>query len=370
MGVGGCGGRFGVAALLAFVEVDDAFEAVVGVERARAGQSRGVALDAQAQLDDGVDVGMGGGRVDQVGDGVASLAAGHVDGIVAAPSRREHAVDGVAQVPWQGQQGEVGVPGHGIGGDDTPAAGSGQHQDPVAGGQRLGGDGGGGFDGLLVGGGPHLAGRAGHPVEHPVVAGQRTGVRGCRPLPTRGGPALDDDDRHPAGDLPDPFVEAPAVNQALHVAEGHVGLGIVGKPLEVVGDAGRGGVAGRHGPADPHPGLAGVVLEGGDEVARLGGDRDTAPGRVGGDDLGAQPGRRRHHALAVGARQDQAQLVDEGDHGCFGRRPFGSGLGVSAGDHEHRPDTPGCRGPDQRLVGGGRRAHHEQIGGPVGHLVD
>ena len=63
MRIGGrcCG--LGVAPLLALVEVDDALEAVVGVEGPAPGQCGRVPLDPEAELDDRVDLGVGGGEV-------------------------------------------------------------------------------------------------------------------------------------------------------------------------------------------------------------------------------------------------------------------------------------------------------------------
>jgi hypothetical protein len=54
--LGGLAGGAGVAAVLALVEVDDALEAVVGMEWPRLEDVRGRCLDADAEVDDGVDV--------------------------------------------------------------------------------------------------------------------------------------------------------------------------------------------------------------------------------------------------------------------------------------------------------------------------
>ena len=51
MSGGGSHRRFGVPLLLMLVEINDAVQAIVGMEGAVAGQCRRVALDAQAQLD-------------------------------------------------------------------------------------------------------------------------------------------------------------------------------------------------------------------------------------------------------------------------------------------------------------------------------
>ncbi len=69
--------------------------------------------------------------------------------------------------------------------------------------------------------------------------------------PTSEAPALDEHDRHALGHGPHALEEAAAVGEALDVGEPDRGRRIVGVVLEVVGDADRGGVARRDGPADP-----------------------------------------------------------------------------------------------------------------------
>ena len=122
------------------------------------------------------------------------------------------------------------------------------------------------------------------------------------------------------GDGAQPFEERAAVGDAFDVREAHRGRVVVGVPVEVVGDADRGRVAGGHRAADADAGLRRPVLERRHEVARLARDRDAAGGRVRRDDLRAQRGRRRHDALAVRAREQDAELVGERDQLALGAR--------------------------------------------------
>ena len=97
-------GGLGEAGVLALVVADDAVEAVAGEEPAVAHHPGLVRLDAEAEVHDGVDVGVLGDQAHHVGDRVTGLAAGAVDRVVAAPPRRQQRVDGVAEVVGQGQQ--------------------------------------------------------------------------------------------------------------------------------------------------------------------------------------------------------------------------------------------------------------------------
>ena len=90
----GLGGGLGVAALLALVEVHDAFQPMVGVERSAAGQRSDIALDPQAQLQYGIGPRMSGHQFQQIGDRVPGLAGRQVNRIVPAPPWGEHPVDG------------------------------------------------------------------------------------------------------------------------------------------------------------------------------------------------------------------------------------------------------------------------------------
>ncbi len=73
-----------------------------------------------------------------------------------------------------------------------------------------------------------------------------------------------------------------------------------------------------------------------------------APGRwVRGDDLGAQARRGGDHALAVGAGEQDAQLVAQGDQLGLGRDAVLARLAVAGGGDERGADALGRRGPQQ-----------------------
>ena len=214
---------------------------------------------------------------------------------------------------------------------------------------------------------PGLADRA---VEHTVVAGQRTGVAGRRPLAAGRGAALDDDDRLALGHAPEALGEGSTVADALDVGQADPGLGVGGEVLEVVGHGDGGGVAGGHGPADADARELGVVLERADEVARLAGDADVAGRRERTDDLGAQPGGRRHDALTVGAGQQDAELVGERHQVGLGREALLPRLAVPGGGDEGRRDALLGAGAQQVGVGGRGRAHEDEVDLAVGQVVD
>ena len=50
-------------------------------------------LDAQAEMDHRVDLGMRGEQIEHLGHRVPRLAARQIDGVAAAPARGNHAVD-------------------------------------------------------------------------------------------------------------------------------------------------------------------------------------------------------------------------------------------------------------------------------------
>ena len=158
--------------------------------------------------------------------------------------------------------------------------------------QRLGGERRRGLERLLDGGGPGDAGLAAHAVEHLVVGGQRAGVAGRGPGPALGDAALDDDERLARRHLGEALAAGRGRRRSPRRRRAPRPWRRRGVPAEVVGRADRGGVAGRHGPADADAGLAGVVQEAADEVAALAGDADAPGRRVRGDDLGAQLRRR------------------------------------------------------------------------------
>ena len=78
-----------------------AFQPVVGVEGPVAQQAGAVRLDAETEEDHGVDRRVRRHQLQHLGDGVAALTPGHVDGVGPAPPRRELRVDGVPQVVGQ-----------------------------------------------------------------------------------------------------------------------------------------------------------------------------------------------------------------------------------------------------------------------------
>ena len=136
-----------------------------------------------------------GDQLQHLRDRVACLAAGTVDGIVAAPSRRQLLVDRRLQIVGQLEQHEVAVAGDRIGGHDAPAAGGRQHDGVRTLRQRLRGERGGRLERLLDVGGACDAGGPARAVEDLVVGGQRAGVarRGMRAA--LGRPALDQHER-------------------------------------------------------------------------------------------------------------------------------------------------------------------------------
>ena len=73
--------------------------------------------------DDGVDRGMARHDLEDGGDGVLRLAAGHVDGIVAAPAGREVSVQLCFQVVGQREQRQPAGAADGVGRDHAPTAG-------------------------------------------------------------------------------------------------------------------------------------------------------------------------------------------------------------------------------------------------------
>ena len=71
--------------------------------------ARLIRLDAEAEVDDRVDVGMARDELQHLGNRVARLAAREVDRVVAAPARRELLVDRGAQIVGQRRELEAGA---------------------------------------------------------------------------------------------------------------------------------------------------------------------------------------------------------------------------------------------------------------------
>ncbi len=164
--------------------------------------------------------------------------------------------------------------------------------------------------------------------------------------------------------------KCPPVDDALDVGERNRGGRVCGKPVEVVGRCDGGGVAGRDGPTDTHPGLAGVVEEAADEVPALAGNGDAALGRVGRDDLGAQAHRRAHQALSVGSGQKDAQLVGQVDQLGLCPTPLGACLAVTRAGEEGRLHPLGGASPQQGGVGTRWSAHEHEVDLTIGQRLD
>ena len=169
-----------------------------GKKRTLALETTLVRLDADAQHDHGVDVGVRHDGLHHGGDGVLGLAAGEVDRVVPAPAGRQQLVEGVAEVVGQREQLERGARQR-VGGDHAPSADGGDDRDLGPRRGRLGGEGGGDVEGLLHGGGAHGPGLAAHAVEDLVVGGERTGVAGRGAGPDRRGSALEHHDGEALG---------------------------------------------------------------------------------------------------------------------------------------------------------------------------
>ena len=123
--------------------------------------------------------------------------------------------------------------------------------------QRLGGERGRRLERLLDRRGPGDPGGPALAVEDLVVGGQRAGVAGRGARPALGGAALDQHERLARGGAGEAVEQRPAVGDALDVGEPDGGRRVVGVVVEVVGHGDRGGVAGRHGPADADAGRPG-----------------------------------------------------------------------------------------------------------------
>ena len=163
-----------------------------------------------------------------------------------------------------------------VGGEDTPPTGGGEHRDvrPVR--ERLGGEARRGFEGFFDGDGEVDARLSAHPREDALVARQRAGVR-CGSLSAPGGGATLHEhewlrSRRAAGDSN----ERAAVAHPFEVCEPHIGGGVGGEELEVVGDADDRRVSRRDCPADADPRAEREVLERRHDVARLARDADPA----------------------------------------------------------------------------------------------
>ncbi len=161
------------------MEADDAFEAVIGKERTVSHHGRCVRLDADAEQHDRIDIGMFGHELQDLRDGVAGFAAGHVDRIVLAPARRQLLVDRRHEVIGQGGGIETGV-GHGVDCCDPPTADRRDDNDTIAVGERLRSERRRRLECLFDIPRADEPGLAAHAVEHGVVACEGTGMGGRR----------------------------------------------------------------------------------------------------------------------------------------------------------------------------------------------
>ena len=209
------GHRLGVAPVLTLVEVDYAFEPVLREERTAAHHGRGVRLDADAQEHDGIDPGVAGDQLQDLGHGVAGLAPGHVDGVGATPTGRQLGVYRPPKIGGQIDRLEAGA-GHGIDCGHAPSAHRGDDHDPVSGGQWLSGERRRDLEPLFHVASPRQTGLASHPREDGVVGGHGAGVAGRGPRPHGRGTALHDDDRLALRQRPKALEHRPPVVDRLH----------------------------------------------------------------------------------------------------------------------------------------------------------
>ena len=192
---------------------------------------------------------------------------------------------------------------------------------------------------------------------------------GSSPRPPRAGAPLEQDHRFAGGQGAKALEEGPAVRKPLEVGQADGGGGVVRVVGEVVGHRRRRRVAGRHGPAHADARLDGEVHERRDEVARLADNGYTSRRRVGGDDLGAERGRSRDEALAVGAGEKHAQLLGRSDELGLCPLAVDAGFPVTGGGDEGSLDPFARARPEQLHVGRRGRADHDEVGRSGGELV-
>ena len=188
------------------------------------------------------------------------------------------------------------------------------------------------------------------PSKHAVVAGQRPGVARRRPLPAGGGAALHEHERLAGRDGAGALEEGAPVGHALDVGERHVGGGVVGVVLEVVGDGDGGGVAGATPPGSRRRRSArrssGTTRRSCPTGWRC---RCRPAGGYGATICAHRCGGRGHHALAVRAGDEHPELVGQRDQ--LGLQP----LALARRPRRSRPTRgtrPGC--PSWRRPGAGR----------------
>jgi hypothetical protein len=96
--------------------------------------------------------------------------------------------------------------------------------------------------------------------------------------------------------------------------------------------------------------------------------RNAAGRRVGSDDLRAHGLGGGDHPLAIGPREQHAELVGERDELALPLAPLGAGLAVAPARHEGRLDAALRAGAQQLEVRGRGRTQEEQVGAGVGDL--
>ena len=310
--------------VLAFVVRDDAFEAVVGIEAARRASGAPGSTGCRGRgTRSRRSSGWPRDELEHLGDRVARLAAREVDRVVAAPARRELLVDRGAQVVGQRRRARGrrrATIASAVTTPQPPAVVT--HRGARPGGQRLRRERRRRFERLLDRRRARDAGLAAHAVEDPVVGRERSRCgsprragrpRSCRP--SRARPAC------ARATAREPLEERAPVGDALDVREAHRGRVVVGVPVEVVGDR-------RPRPRCPRSPRGSRRRR--SATAQFSNDETKLPDwlaiairparRVRRDDLRAQPRRRRHDALAVRAREQDAELVGERDELGFGAR--------------------------------------------------
>ena len=352
------------------MEGDDALESVLRVEGAALQHLGRRRLDAQTQVDHGVDARVGADQVQYLGNRVAGLAARQIDRVVAAPARRDHRVDACPDLLGQRDQIEPHR-GAGVGGEHTPAPRGGEHDHATAGGQRLRRQGGCPLVGLLDGRRAQHAELAAHAVEDPVVAGERARVARRRPLALGGDAALHEHQWLARREGAHRLDEAAAVGNALQVGQRDIRLRVDGEVLQVVGHGVLRRVAGGDRLADADARLDCVVEERRHQVAALARHRDAAGRGIRRDDLGAHRIRRRDHPLAVGSGEQHAQLVGDGDELALERAPLLARLAVASARDERGAHSLAGAGPQQLDVRLTRRAREDEVRsarGDIGHV--
>ena len=170
--------------------------------------------------------------------------------------------------------------------------------------------------------------------EDAVVGGERAGVRRGGASPARGGTSVDEHERLLARGAPERVEERSPVAHAFEVGQSHIGRGIAGEVLEVVGHSHDGGVSGRHRAADADARAEREVLERRHDVARLARDPDPACGRIRRHHLRTERRRCGHDALPVRSGEEHARFLGDRRQLLLGASTLVTSVRVAAGHHE------------------------------------